>query len=53
MAISPFFVAAYSGDTPEEDGGLVSEGGTVLNAALRQAGGSWKFHICSVSRNEP
>jgi len=46
-------VVKYSGDYPQDDGGMVTETGFSVNIMKRQPDGQWKFHISSLNSETP
>ena len=48
-----YVLLAYAGDTPQEDGGVITESGTSLNLCQRQPDGSWRIHISSLTSDTP
>ena len=48
-----YVLVAYAGDTPQEDGGVITDSGTSLNLCQRQPDDSWRIHISSLTSDTP
>jgi uncharacterized protein (TIGR02246 family) len=46
-------IVTYSGDYDNEDGSVYTEAGKCVNVYKRQADGTWKFHISSLTSDTP
>ena len=48
-----YSLTSYSGDYVQEDGSVQTESGKCLNVLKRQADGTWKVHISSLTSDTP